>query len=126
MPFLTGSTFPLSLIRRPVLIEPETMENYIRRLQTDRWESFWGHANTLPLANRMTGCDLTPKEERPAVRLSAEGLPELHGQAFSECWILSPDYRPGFRPAIGAEVQAEDITGWQVLKITWCDQAAIN
>ena len=63
---------------------------------------------------------------RPAVRLSAEGLPELHGRAYSECWILSPDYRPGFRPAIGAEVQAEDITGWQVLKITWCDQAAIN
>ena len=119
MPFLTGNTFPLSLIRRPVLIEPETMENYMYRLRTDAWESFWGHANTLSLASRMMGCDLTPKESRPAVQLSPEGFPKLYGQVYSECWILSPDYRQGFRPAIGAEVQSEDIVGWQVLKMTW-------
>ena len=84
MPFLTGSTFPLSLIRRPVLVEPETMENYVRRLQTDTWESFWGHANTLALASRMTGCNLTPKEARPVVQLSQDGHPQLYGQTYSE------------------------------------------
>ena len=119
MPFLTGSTFPLSLIRRPVLIEPETMENYMCHLQMDDWESFWGHANTLAAANKMTRRDLTPRETRPAVQLSKDGLPVLYGHVYSECWILSPDYRQGFRPAIGAEVQSEDIVGWQVLKITW-------
>ena len=119
MAFLTSSTFPLSLIRREVVIEPSSMEEYIQRLKTDDWESFWGHANTLAVASQMTGCDLAPKEERPAVKLSPEGLPELHGKAYTECWILSPDYRPGVRPAIGCEVQAADIVGWQVLKMTW-------
>jgi hypothetical protein len=37
----------------------------------------------------------------------------------NECWVLSPDYPPGFRPAIGEEVTDDKIIGWQVLKIKW-------
>ena len=119
MAFLTGSTFPLSLIRRPVVIEPASLEDYVHKLRSEAWESFWGHENTLPLAKELVGGELTPRTERPAVRLSADGYPELYGQSYRECWILSPEYKPGYRPAIGVEVQAEDIIGWQVLKITW-------
>lgn len=117
--FLTGSTFPLSLIRRPVTIEPASFEDFLTALRSAQWASFWGHANTLQLANRLTGVDLTPQTERPAVTLSPEGFPQLYGKVYHQCWVLSPDYVPGYRPAIGQEVQLENIIGWQVLKLTW-------
>ena len=119
MAFLTGSTFPLSLIRRSVRIEPVTLEAYRRHLFLETWSSFWGHQNTLSCANALTGVDLTPRIERPAVILNRDGFPTLNGIEYRDCWVLSPEYRPGFRPAIGQEVQASDILGWQVLRIQW-------
>ena len=81
--------------------------------------SFWGHANTLVAVNAWLGIDLKPKTERPALCLSEDKLPQLDGMTHNTCYILSPDYRDGFRPAIGSEVDASDITGWQVLRICW-------
>ena len=43
----------------------------------------------------------------------------LHGEVFDTCWVVSPDYVPGFRPPIGVEVTPEQITGWQILKVIW-------
>lgn len=118
-PLLIGNTFPLPLIRRAVRITLGSREE-LRELAVERpLASFWGHANTLPAVNQWLGIDLTPAIERPALQLSPEQLPMLDGQQYRECYVLSPDYRPGFRPAIGIEVQPEEILGWQVLHLVW-------
>lgn len=124
MSFLIGSTFPLSLIRHPVRIEPRPLDELKQRLRQDDWASFWGHENTVAAADSILGLgDLNktvrPQTERPALTLNENQQPILNGTSYTECWILSPDYAPGFRPQVGEEVTAEKIVGWQVLQIVW-------
>ena len=116
---ITGNSFPLSLIRRAVTIVPKNMTEYHLALSSGDWESFWGHENTLAAVKKECGFDLTPKTVRPALGLTIDGYPELYGKEYRECWILSPDYKPGFRPDLKTEVQEKDIHGWQVLLISW-------
>ena len=118
-PLLIGNSFPLPLIRREVNIAPVTREELLRRAQGRAIASFWGHVNTLAAVNGWLGLDLAPATERPALALSPEQLPMLDEREYRECFVLSPDYRPGFRPAIGVEVPPEDILGWQVLHLVW-------
>ena len=118
---LIGNTFPLSLIRRRVVIEVTTREALLSELSGHGVKSFWGHANTLPAVNAWLGVDVTPDVARPAVSLTPELLPQLDGQVFRRCFVLSPDYRPGYRSAIGVEVGHEDVLGWQGLEMTWDD-----
>lgn len=117
--FLTGNSFPLNLIRRPVRIEPETLDHYREQLRESEWESYWGHVNTLSVVKAITGNDLTPQKSRPALELDAEGYPTLWGKTYRECWVLSPDYEKGYRPGLKEEVEADRIQSWQVLRIMW-------
>lgn len=116
---LIGNSFPLSLARREVAIAPASLTALREAAATRRVCSFWGHANTLRAASAATGLDLTPATARPVLELSPDNLPLFAGQVFSECWIVSPDYRDNFRPAVGEEVDAAKIVNWQILKITW-------
>lgn len=116
---LIGNSFPLSLIRRVVLIRPSSQRELRELLSGRRVVSFWGHANTLLAASQYAGCDLTPSCERPAVRLSAECYPCFAAEIFHECWVLSPDYIEEFRPRLGEEVPVGKISGWQVLRLDW-------
>ena len=118
-PVLIGNTFPLSLIRRRVEIAPVALAELVALLQNRPVASFWGHTSTIHAANAILGIDVTPATARPPIQLSPDGLPSLDGIVFTECFALSPDYVPGFRPAIGEEVPAGKITGWQVLRILW-------
>lgn len=115
---LVGNSFPLSLVRRPVRIVPQNMDSFTQAMRGG-WRSFWGHNNTLSAAMEACGLDLTPERERPALTLSAEGYPVFEGIEFRSCWIVSPNYLPGFRPAPGVEVASEEITGWSILRIEW-------
>lgn len=120
MKFLIGNTFPMGLIRRPVRIEPRPLDELRERLRDiTQWRSFWGHTNTLATANRIAGVDLTPTEERPALRLGQDRYMVYDNTEYRECWILSPDYVPGFRPQPGVPPALEDITGWQILRMIW-------
>lgn len=114
---LLGSTFPLGLIRRRAVIEPTSLEELRKRLQTEGFVSFWGHENTLVAAQALLGIDPRPDKERPALILNPEALPSLNGRSFEEVWVLSPDYLPEFRPKTGEEVNPAVITSWQVLRI---------
>jgi len=117
---LLGDSWPMTLIRRPVQIEPISIDNLRSWLALGGdFYSFWGHQNTIAAANRLLGVDVTPKTERPAVELTHEGLPTFEGEVFWWAYILNPDYRPGFRPQIGQEVGEEDITGWTCLRVTY-------
>jgi hypothetical protein len=116
---LLGSTFPLTLIRRHVEIFPVAIDELRHILKESETHSFWGHENTVEVANRLLGIDVRPKQSRPAVVLDGEGYPTLGGCIFRECWVLSPEYEPGFRPVIGQEVASESVKGWQVLRIIW-------
>jgi hypothetical protein len=117
---LIGNTFPLSLVRRCVTIEPLPVEVLRAALAGRKIRSFWGHDGTLPSASRFVGTDLTPAIPRPAVTCdSATQLPSLGGMAFHECWVVSPEYAGGCRPAVGEEMSAEKIAGWRVLRLTW-------
>lgn len=118
---LIGNSFPLSLIRRRVVIAPTTRQHLLQELASADIKSFWGHENTLYAVNRWLGVDLTPTSNRPALTLSSDNFPHLDGETFHRCFVLSPDYRPGYRPAIGAEVDAHDILGWQTLEIIFCE-----
>lgn len=81
--------------------------------------SYWGHENTRNAAECVLGASLRPSVARPALSVSPKGCPMLEGETFDTCWVLSPDYNPGYRPAIGTEVGAESITGWSVVKLEW-------
>lgn len=118
---LIGNTFPLSLVRRRAVIHPAGLAE-LQAAAAAGVVSFWGHPSTLAAASAFAGFDLAPARERPALRLSADLLPELDGEVFRECWILSPDFTPGFRPALGEEVPLERITGWQILRLTFPDE----
>lgn len=116
---LVGNTFPLSLIRREVTITQVPLEYVKKELQTKSISSYWGHSNTLDVASRILDKNVTPEIERPALMLSKENYPMLNGRTFRECWVLSPDYKPGFRPKAGDIVQEPDIIGWQILHLKW-------
>lgn len=116
---LVGNSFPLSLIRRAVRIEPCELEDLTKLLSDVKIISYWGHSNTLVAVNKLLDYDLTPHEQRPVLRLSENSLPQYAGIEFTECWVLSPDYCEDFRPAIGEEVPPEKIKSWQCLKITF-------
>ncbi|MGI6355059.1 MAG: hypothetical protein GX937_01600 [Lentisphaerae bacterium] len=116
---LVGNSFPLSLVRRAVLIRPSNRKEFHVACVGREIASFWGHANTLAAASAFAGVDLTPRCERPALVLSAEGYPCFDGEEFQECWVLSPDYKVNFRPAVGVEVPADKICGWQILHLSW-------
>jgi len=118
-PFLIGSTFSLSLIRRHVSITPHPLQRLKDELQKRIFVSFWGHQNTLQAACTILGANIEPRSVRPAIQLDDNNFPILDGQKFTECWVLSPDYIAGFRPEIGEEVSSDKIIGWQVLQITW-------
>ncbi len=116
---LIGNSFPLSLIRRTVKIEPYSITDLRNMLPCNTIYSYWGHNNTLSAINTMLGFDLTPTENRPVLALSQNKKVQYKDIEFSECWILSPDYCEDFRPAIGEEVPPEKIKSWQCLKITF-------
>lgn len=119
MKVLIGSTFPLSLIRRKVVIEPISLAHFLTLIQQSEIHSFWGHENTIDVIKDILSIDLTPLVSRPALLLSEDNLPVLNDIEFTECWIISPEYIKGFRPEIGSEVTVDKISGWEVLKIEW-------
>lgn len=116
---LISNSFPFSLIRREVRVVPRTQSDLHQAIAAGTWVSAWGHSNTLAAASAIAGVDLTPATARPAISLSADGLPAMDGHQFEECWLLSPEYTPGFRPQIGEEVSPENIKNWQVLQLIW-------
>ena len=117
---LVGNSFPFSLIRcNRLIVEQQPITELKAKLADAEVASFWGHANTRAAAESVLGVSLAPRSERPALTLSPEGLPTLDGDTFDTCWLLSPDYPEGFRPAIGTEVGPEQIAGWHVLKLIW-------
>ena len=117
---LIGNSFPMVLIRRRVTIAPVSEKEVRQRLlSAGKVVSFWGHLNTLSAAEAFLGIQLKPPQERPAITLDEEKLTVLDGERFIECFVLSPDYRTGFRPAVGQEVTQDNISGWHCLKIQW-------
>ena len=107
------------LVRRKVLIEPKTPEEFQKVVQNAEISSFWGHENTLSVVKQLLGVDLTPKEERPILSLSEDNFPQLYGESFTEVWLVNPDYKGVYRSKIGEEVSSDKIAGWQILKVTY-------
>ena len=118
-PILISNSFPFSLVRRPMRVEPRSVGELLTAMHEHPWVSAWGHENTVALASTLACADLRPATPRPALALDEALLPNLNGQSFEEVWLLSPDYTPGFRPQIGQDVPAEVITGWQVLHLAF-------
>ena len=119
---LLGNTFPMTLIRHhTVTVEECSVVDLAREAQRRGVVSYWGHENTRAVAEAQLGVDLRPQSVRPAITLDAKGYPSLDGNSFTCCYVLSPDYCTGYRPAIGEEVCAENIQGWHALKLAWMD-----
>ena len=118
-----GNSFPMSLITTPVLITPVSLTWLIAWAAESNIVSLWGHENTRKIAEELLGVSLKPATERPALVPD----PERKGVALASdptirsprVYILTPIYRPGFRPAIGVEVTPADITGWTALKVVF-------
>ena len=124
---LIGNTFPLTLVRGwRVEIEEMGAEALLEALASGAVvRSFWGHAETQGAAEAFLGVSagtLKPRVPRPALRLNAEGLPELDGECFAECYVLSPDVTGGGRPAPGQAAAPSAITGWHVLHLRWVER----
>ena len=120
VPILVGNTFPFALLRRDANIRVLTLDALRQALDGAEIVSFWGHENSRAAAEAILGgVSLRPATERPALSLSPDGLPVLDGRTFRTCFVLAPDYRPGYRPAIGEEPTPSDILGWHALRIDW-------
>lgn len=119
---LIGNCFSLTLMRGgEVTVSPQPLD-VLRKLLASGVEvvSYWGHENTRAVAERILGVSLKTKSPRPALCLVGDKKkPMLDGEVFDTCWVLSPDYVPGYRPSIGEEADESKITGWQVLKLSW-------
>ncbi len=118
---LIGNSFPISLLRRKAMIKPFGLEEFKAMLKNANVHSFWGHSNTLRLAEDMLKVSLDTKGIRRAVELNERNLIDFDGVEFKECYVLSPDYKKGYRPALGVETLAEDINSWSLLQITWIE-----
>lgn len=117
---LLGNTFPFALLRRDANVRTLSLDELRSALAGATVVSFWGHENTRAAAEAILGgVSLLPPTERPALSLSPDDLPTLAGSAFRTCYVLVPDYAPGYRPAIGAEPGPSDILGWHALRIDW-------
>ena len=117
---LIGNTFPFALLRRDANVRTLSIDALRAALADSDIVSFWGHENTRAAAETILGgVSLSPATERPALTLSSDGLPMLDGVVFRTCFVLAPDYRPGYRPAIGEEPTPSDILGWHALRIDW-------
>ena len=119
-PVLIGNSFPFALLRRDANVRTFFLDDIRTTLGGAEVVSFWGHENTRTVAESVLGgVSLRPATERPALTLSPDNLPTLGGHTFRSCFVLAPDYRSGFRPAIGAESAPSDIHGWHALRIDW-------
>ncbi len=118
-PLLLGNTFPLSLMRRRVIVEQVSVEELRAAAAQRPVRSFWGHASTLAAAEEVLGFPAAPRTDRLALTLSENELPVLDGEEFTEAWVLSPRVAHGHRPAPGAETPPAAITGWSALHLTW-------
>lgn len=117
---LIGNTFPFALLRRDANVRTLSLDDLRSALAGAEVFSFWGHENSRAAAEAVLGgVSLRPTTERPALTLSPDDLPSLDGRAFRSCYVLAPDYAPGYRPAIGAEPGPSDILGWHALRIDW-------
>lgn len=117
---LVGNTFPFALLRRDANVRSLSLDALRAALAGAEIVSFWGHENTRAAAEAVLGgLSLRPAVERPALTLSPDGLPSLGGCVFRSCFVLAPDYRPGYRPAVGEEPGSSDILGWHALRIDW-------
>lgn len=116
---LIGNTYPSSLIRRPALFTPVSVEEAQELLASRDSDSFWGHSNTVALASDVLGVDLTPREERPTLTLSDNNLPVLHGVEHLEVLVVSANIKAGHRKPRSdkSEYLPEDIESWQVLLV---------
>lgn len=110
---LVGNSFPLSLVRRRVQIDPLALDEARQVLACRKFVSFWGHENTLRVAENLLGVDLSPRSARPALTLDAENLPCLDEISSPFVLVVCPEYVAGFRPGIGTEVPPEKIRGFQ-------------
>ena len=102
-----------------MIVERKPIAELKSKLAETQVASFWGHENTRAAAESVLGVSLATHGPRPAVTLSPSMRPMLDGEEFSDCWLLSPDFPDGFRPATDSEVGLEQIKGWHVLKLTW-------
>lgn len=117
---LIGNSFPFALLRRDADVRMLSLDALRTELVGAEIVSFWGHENTRAAAEVVLGgVSLRPATERPALALTPDGLPSLYGRAFRSCYVLAPDYRPGYRPAIGTEPGPNDILGWHALRVDW-------
>ncbi len=116
---LIGNSFPLPLINRTVEITVLDLERFKDEIVDSCIHSYWGHQNTISVAEKILGVSLKSDEFRKAIELSENDLPLFNNIEFTTCYVLSPNYNEGFRPAIGVEVEAENILSWKLLKLKW-------
>jgi hypothetical protein len=114
---LIGNSFPLTLVKNKVLISSIDVDE-IKALISEGAEicSFWGHSNTVSIAETMLGCNI--KCDRVALDVNKNGgILHPQGGEFRVLYTLTPNYKEAFRPQIGVEVTPDQILGWQALKI---------
>ncbi|MBO6102860.1 MAG: hypothetical protein J6P03_06365 [Opitutales bacterium] len=81
--------------------------------------SYWGHSNTEKAAQNILGVKFAKEDFRKPLRLSGNNMPMWGDLEFNKCYILSPNYKNGFRPEINKEVEPSEILSWKALLIEW-------
>ena len=115
-PILVGNTFPTTFIRRYAEFFPIS-RRFAQMLMTSGFVSYYGHKDTTGIVKQLTGFDVTPAENRPALGLSSWKLPRLNGAIFKKVLCISADYKGEVRPPVGQRAALEEIKGWSFVLI---------
>lgn len=117
---LIGNTFPIAMVKRNVKIYPITLKSLRNEIvNSKKVYTYWGHENTRNIAQKILGIEFPKDDFRKPLSLSAEGYPLWGNIEFKKCYILSPNYRDGFRPSINREVTLDEILSWKALEMEW-------
>lgn len=125
-PILISNSFPFSLIRRRVVVEPSTVPDLLTAMHARPWVSAWGHQNTVDLASKLLSADLRTRIEKPTLTLQETRLPQFEGNVFSEVWLLSITPIDGLSREEQREIQPHQIKDWQVLRLVWEETSTLS
>ena len=108
------------MIKRKVRIYPievETLRGIV--CNAEKICSYWGHSDTREIAEEILGVKIPENDIRKPLALSENEYPLWNGMEFRKCYILSPNYKNSFRPALNGGASVDEIISWKALVVEW-------
>lgn len=118
---LIGSSFPMSITRSRVEVEPIDLDTFKAEIDGLDVVSAWQHSNTLVAVKEYTGLDLTPPIVRPRIRMTEDTKrPCIEWEEWRFPLVFSKMYAviPLYKEVVNG---VPDVTDWNILRLSWTE-----